>query len=431
MVIASALVVSCAMPAHAGSFRVFDLFYEVWTIPNNDREIRILVGARAIYKGKVDKVDMEASWIINTHLNTTMYWERDSTLDDWEFSEHTGIENVGVGVPESNFMIECTPQNGCAVDAQIDRCNFFDESHRYRGHGAAGIYHHGGEDEFDEGTLGIEETECLTYEIGGTVSGMPRNPPVPLILQLLSLENLEIYDDGSFAFEKRLQTDKPFEIEVIRQPFGARCSVEPRSGTVEHEEIGLDVTCFPYCEAKLSTVSYPGDFAAAEAVNCSMGANLLDLGDGTVADFGNNLLWMKYHAWGSGGSFIGSAGEYCSELVLAGRDDWFVPDVAQLQTLLPVGTCDSAMEGCWSKAFDGDYYESGFHWTRTRVPRDHYCGEAWACKAHSWAVALGPGTNFGPVECIVECLSPERVWWKAHDGEDGGARVRCVTSINR
>jgi hypothetical protein len=327
-------------------------------------------------------------------------------------------------------MIECTPQNGCAVDAQIDRCNFFDESHRYRGHGAAGIYHHGGEDEFDEGTLGIEETECLTYEIGGTVSGMPRNPPVPLILQLLSLENLEIYDDGSFAFEKRLQTDKPFEIEVIRQPFGARCSVEPRSGTVEHEDIVLDVPCFPYCEAKLSTVLYPGDFAAAEAVNCSMGASLLDQGDGTVADFGNNLLWTKDAVGKTGGSFTGSAGEYCLELVLAGRDDWQLPDIAQLQTLLPPGTCHSAMSNCGEERYEGDLDGAGWHWSRSKVPRDHYCGPVGGCPAHSWGAALGTGENLNLHGCYLPgCPEPtQRVWWMPHDK---GARTRCVTSINR
>src|SRR5262245_58339460 len=96
------------------------------------------------------------------------------------------------------------------------------------------------------------------------------------------------------------------------------------------------------CKATRYSVPVPGSFADAGAT--CLPANLVDLGNSTVSDRANHLLWQKAAVNVTAYSFS-DFGTYCGGLTLGGRTGWYLPDVAQLQTLLPPGTCHGAMDG--------------------------------------------------------------------------------------
>ncbi len=418
-----------ALPALAGGFRVTDVAYTVWPLPDNDEQIRVIVTSTAQYRGKLDPSDEDAIWIINTHLNTSL----GGSLYDWEFPEWTGIGATGKGVPHSRFVITCDPS--CAADAAVDKCDPENENVVYLGHGAAGIYHVRGPEE-DDLVGRTDDTECLTLEVGGSVSNLPTSPDKPLILQNNGGDDLEISKDGTFVFPTKLRDGEAYDVTVRQHPFGVRCLVDYGSGVIEGEDVtGVQVDCVNFCQARYQVIDYPADFEAAGAANC-VTARLADNGDGTASDWNNDLLWTKDTWSKSGGTGYGSADEHCGGLVLGGRDDWRVPDVAQLQTLLPPGTCDTALDECWDD-YDPNapgLEEGGIHRSKSLVPSDTYCPPGFGCRAHSWTVGLGPGASldghehWGADECWsgIGCRTPERVWWRENIES---WPVRCVTAI--
>jgi len=122
---------------------------------------------------------------------------------------------------------------------------------------------------------------------------------------------------------------------------------------------------------------------------------LVDLGNGTVVDRANHLLWTKaavnVTSYTSFSDFIA----YCGGLTLGGHTGWYLPDVAQLQTLLPPGTCHAVMDGCGTGDPD-DPDHNGILWANSAVePESYYCPGVFGCHAYWWAVATGLGTNFG------------------------------------
>jgi len=418
-----------SVPALAGGFRVTDVDYVVQPIEYNDDQITVIVLGTAQYKGKLDANDVDAIWDINTHLNTSLSGD----LFNWEFPEWTGIGNIQKGVPYSGYVITCDEAHG-AIGA-VDKCDAQNKSVIYLGHGAAGIYHVRGP-ESDEGLGRTQDTECLTYEVGGAVSRLPNSLDKPLILQNNGGDDLEISRDGTFVFPTKLRDGEAYEVTVKQQPFGVRCLVDLGAGVIDGQDVtDVQVDCVNYCQVLYQVIDYPADFAAAGAPNC-VTASLLGNGDGTVSDWNNDLLWTK-DTWDTqGGSGYGSADQFCGSLVLAGRDDWRVPDVAQLQTLLPPGTCDTALDECWAD-YDPNtpgLEEGGIHRSKSLVTYETYCPPGSGCRAHSWTVGLGPGEYldghefWGPDECWsgIGCRSPERVWWRENLET---WPVRCVTAI--
>jgi len=101
----------------------------------------------------------------------------------------------------------------------------------------------------------------------------------------------------------------------------------------------------PLCTANTDFVD-----AAATGAVC-VPTDFVDNGDRTVTDRANGLLWLQctfdvnglpitaadcaynpafaFNAWTNSGAVIG-----CEELVFAGRDDWILPDIARLETLI-------------------------------------------------------------------------------------------------
>ena len=175
------------------------------------------------------------------------------------------------------------------------------------------------------------------------------------------------------------------------------------------------------CKATAFSVPVPGSFADAGAT--CVAANLVDLGNGTVADRANHLLWGKAAVHVTPYTSFSDFMNYCGGLALGGRAGWYLPDVAQLQTLLPPSTCHAAMTGCGTGEPD-DPYDNGILWASSAVePESYYCPRGFGCHTYRWAVATGYGENFGVLTEVPGFQARQRV--DARSVTDGDL-VRCV-----
>jgi 3D (Asp-Asp-Asp) domain-containing protein len=175
------------------------------------------------------------------------------------------------------------------------------------------------------------------------------------------------------------------------------------------------------CKAKFSAVPVPGSIADAGA-SCAP-AFLIDLGDGTVADRANHLLWAKTPTNPFPCDMTGFI-SYCAQLnlLLGGDHTWYVPDVAQLQTLLPPGTCQAVMDSCGTG--NPDYYwNNGLTWSSSTVTPDSYYCPGYGCPYYGWGVATGLGSNFGSLENVPLLPPRKRVDAMTYDQS---CLVRCV-----
>jgi 3D (Asp-Asp-Asp) domain-containing protein len=174
------------------------------------------------------------------------------------------------------------------------------------------------------------------------------------------------------------------------------------------------------CQATIDPVPVPGSIAQAGAT-CAT-AFLVDLGNGTVVDRANHLLWQQVPANVTNPcDFMGFV-SYCAQLNLGGPHNWRIPDVAQLQTLLPAGTCQAVLQGCGTGSPDV-YYTNGITWSSSTVtPESYYC-PGYGCGYYGWGVATGLGTNFGYLLDVP--LTPPRKRVDALGYYDS-CLVRCV-----
>jgi hypothetical protein len=325
----------------AGSFRITDVAYQ--TLEAGDPgAIRIIVTGSATYRGKLD--DASSSWLIQTFLNDSI----GNDLEDWNNPDWwSQFGNNGNGIPNSGFQVHC--DINCGADGAIQKCDWQDRSIQYKGRAGVAIYHQFGP-EIDEGFAATRETECRLYTVGGTVVNLNSGTkPRDLILRNNSVDSLTVTKAGAFTFPTPLRDGSLYSASVLQQPWGQKCWIygPTGSGTIDGEDVtDILVNCVNFCEAGVGVVPRPGDYAAAQA-NCRAPV-LVDNGDGTVSDLSNNLVWSRdvMHAGCIGTKFYSGGYAACFDLVLGGRDDWEVPDVAQLQTLLP--TCGGS-EGAWTR----------------------------------------------------------------------------------
>lgn len=183
--------------------------------------------------------------------------------------------------------------------------------------------------------------------------------------------------------------------------------------------LGTALPLLAQCQAHVSTVPVPGSFADAGAT--CVPAVLVDLGNLTVVDRANHLLWAKEVVY-LGGS-IADFENYCSELLLGGQTGWYLPDVAQLQTLLPP-VCQAAMDGCGTGSPDYPGF-NGIMWSSSGVsPESYYC-PGYGCPYYGWQVATGLGTDFGTLTYVPGTPPRKRVDAGTYENS---ASVRCVHS---
>lgn len=414
LLLSLALAVLSISPLFGGSFRITKVFYEVLKLPS-PAEISVSVGARAVYEGVIDPDD--DGWELATFIDDDL----DNDLTDLFLEPGNGLN--GRGIPFTGYAITCDPLS-CGAGSVIPKCDQNDHGVAYLGRGAVAIFHLSDPD-IHEGYGGVQMTRCDDYAVRGRV--VPLNPSGRLRLQdplrLSNNGNDFVFAKDAFEFPQKLKDGDPYDVQIVEQPQGSRrCSVDEasRSGVIDGQDVEVLVRCAQYCKATQSLIHYPGNFVEAGA-QCVQ-ATLVDNGNGTVSDSANDLLWMKTPDKYLPGNTAQLA---CGDIVLAGQDAWYLPDVAQLQTLLPPGTCHSVLDDCGTGDPDTPYF-NGTHWSSSHPYFSEYC-EVGACHASFWTVATGLGQNFG-VDCNIPLCPPrERVyWWDVTEPGD----VRCVADLN-
>ena len=401
-----------------GVFNV-DLTYHIWPDSGLPSETQVIITATAKYKGDPGP-DETRNWQLETFLNDSI----GNDLDDWEspdWETPLGTSMVGEGIYNG---LEVTCGLNCGASGNVPNCDANDQPVLFKGSGLMAILAVFGEDKVYRTTGDAEETTC-TYSVGGTVPELPakdRSRVLVLRLNGWSTWDVVMTRKGNFTFEKELPSGDPYEVTVAKQPYDyKKCYAENGSGVISNNDVNdIVIRCVNHCRARRGSAYYPGGFEEVDAV--CYPATLVDRGDGTAADEANNLLWSKT-LFGTDGN---SAQTACGSVSLAGRTDWYLPDVAQLQTLLPPGVCHSALDGCG----DGDPdmpYENGPHWSSTHPYLSEYCPRGFGCPNAFWLVHTGLGTYFGHYCYEPGCPPAERVYWKAVN--DGGG-VRCVTDLH-
>ena len=115
-------------------------------------------------------------------------------------------------------------------------------------------------------------------------------------------------------------------------------------------------------------------------------SQFVDNGDGTVSDLGTGLMWMVDDS-GEGLDWE-SALAYCENLEFAGHDDWKLPNVKELQTLVDYSGVYPAIDENLFNITDEDSYfwtsTSAYHSKRTEESRK---------RRYAWYVAFGYATG--------------------------------------
>ena len=118
-----------------------------------------------------------------------------------------------------------------------------------------------------------------------------------------------------------------FSVRAVR--LGPVCAFEglPATGqTACHDSAGAPISC--------ESVEWPGQDGFYQA-GCPRAGRFTDNGDGTVTDNCTGLMWQKETAPGE--YTWQEALEYCENLSLARHDDWRLPNVRELQSIVDYG----------------------------------------------------------------------------------------------
>ncbi len=128
-------------------------------------------------------------------------------------------------------------------------------------------------------------------------------------------------------------------------------------------------TCYggqePWAEIDCASAEYPGQDGFYQE-GCPMAARFADNGDGTVTDNCTGLVWQKGTAPGT--YTWPQALQYCESLELAGRDDWRLPNVRELQSIVDYGREGPSLDPIFGT-------DAGWFWMSTTSVR--YPDYAW------------------------------------------------------
>ena len=98
--------------------------------------------------------------------------------------------------------------------------------------------------------------------------------------------------------------------------------------------------------------------------------NFVDNGDGTISDLATGLMWLQDDA---GPMDWGDALEFSERLNFAGYDDWRLPDVKELQSIVDYGRSPATSGGpaidpvfeCMGITNEAGQNDYGFYWSST------------------------------------------------------------------
>lgn len=135
----------------------------------------------------------------------------------------------------------------------------------------------------------------------------------------------------------------------------------PATGQTKcYDASGLEIDC--------NSEAYPGQDGFYQK-GCSMAGRFVDNGNGTVTDHCTGLMWQQATAdINKDGQIVESddritwaeALRYCDALEFAGHDDWRLPNVRELQSLVDYGRSGPAIDPVFS-------VESEWYWSSTTV----------------------------------------------------------------
>jgi hypothetical protein len=135
------------------------------------------------------------------------------------------------------------------------------------------------------------------------------------------------------------------------------------SGSSELPDTG-QVTCYNVARAVIDCASStcPGQ-DGAYATGCPPEDRFVDNGDGTVTDRCTGLVWQQ--DTGNDGNPLNwfAALEYCENLSFAGHDDWRLPNVRELQSIVDYGRFDQAIDPVFGALFSS-------YWSSTSTAGD-------------------------------------------------------------
>ena len=98
-----------------------------------------------------------------------------------------------------------------------------------------------------------------------------------------------------------------------------------------------------------------------QRTGCPNDANrFTDHGDGTVTDHCTGLMWQKDTANVNGGEIVNWCGAlaFCMDLSFAGHDDWRLPNIRELLSIVDYGRFDQAIDPVFGAL-------SAFYWSST------------------------------------------------------------------
>jgi hypothetical protein len=150
--------------------------------------------------------------------------------------------------------------------------------------------------------------------------------------------------------------------------------------TICYDESGEVVDC--------ASGSCPGQDGFYQT-GCAAEGRFIDNGDGTVSDTCTGLMWQKDTADTNGdGARDVSDGlswchalAYCEDLTFGGHDDWRLPNVRELQSIVDYGRIGPAIDPVFSTFFGG-------YWSSTSSAGGY---------GVAWLVFFGSGAVFGEV----------------------------------
>jgi len=116
---------------------------------------------------------------------------------------------------------------------------------------------------------------------------------------------------------------------------------------------------------------------------CPTAGRFTDNGDGTVTDNRTGLMWQKKTALGT--YMWQEALKYCENLSLAGHDDWRLPNVRELQSIVDYGRRNPSIDPVFGAV-------SSFYWSSSTYV--HYPPYAWIVSFHYGYVG-GHDKTFG------------------------------------
>ena len=151
---------------------------------------------------------------------------------------------------------------------------------------------------------------------------------------------------------------------------GQPAGVPDTGQTKCYDQSGAEIPC--------NSATCPGQ-DGRYATGCPSEGRFVDNGDGTVTDNCTGLMWQKDTADTNGDGqstdqdFLGwcEALAYCENLSFAGHDDWRLPNVRELQSIVDYGRFDPAVEPVFSVL-----PENAAYWSSTSSASDP--GSAWS-----------------------------------------------------